>query len=353
MQDATNNSGDRLGDVHPFLSNILTEKDRFGNKYIKAADTKAPTQDEMIDIHNSFNKLDQEDQDMLVKYAIVNEGLEFAPGNITLLLPPNVLTDVSKKRETMLSRLFATGESLQKQSSLDILDNVKDHFELQYNLNNPTRVRDHYRLGKDESDNFIKALTRNNSIYGTTIENGIVTDYAVPGGGHAQYLMNNNIGVLYTKVHEVADIDGNVTKTLYQQVGRASSQVSAFTVPNDILEAKTTYTYNKKDYFNPQYVTRTVDVLSQKDLTLSKPILDQDGNQALKPGDKMIVKLAGDSLRTNAKIRTIESISNDGLSIKFKGTVTSIKSTPKQEQDAMKANMDNDSVQLSDKCKTG
>ena len=86
---------------------------------------------------------------------------------------------------------------------------------------------------------------------------------------------------------------------------------------------------------------------------MSKPILDQDGNQALKPGDKMIVKLAGDSLRTNAKIRTIESISNDGLSIKFKGTVTSIKSTPKQEQDAMKANMDNDSVQLSDKCKTG
>ena len=351
MQDAVNNNGDRLGDVHPFLSNILTEKDRFGNKYIKAADTKAPTQDEMIDIHNSFNKLDQEDQDMIVKYAIVNEGLEFAPGNITLLLPPNVLTDVSKTREDLLSRLFATGETLQKQSSRDILDNVKDHFAIQYNLNNPGRVKEHYRLGKD-GDNYIKAIERNGSIYGTTIENGIVTDYAVPEGGHPEYLMNNNIGVLYTKVHEVFDADGNITKTLYQQVGRASSQVSAFTVPNDILEAKTTYTYNKKDYFNPKYVTRTVDVLSQKDLTLSKPILDQDGNQALKPGDKMLVKLAGDALRTNAKIRTIESISNDGLNIKFKSTVASIKTTPKQEQDAIKSNMDNDSVEMSDNCKT-
>ena len=85
---------------------------------------------------------------------------------------------------------------------------------------------------------------------------------------------------------------------------------------------------------------------------MSKPILDQDGNQALKPGDKMIVKLAGDALRTNAKIRTIESISNDGLSIKFKSTVASIKSTPKQEQDAIKSNMDNDSVEMSDNCKT-
>ena len=64
------------------------------------------------------------------------------------------------------------------------MNGLKEHFEIQYALNNPGRIQEHYALGKDDSGNYVKALKRNGSIYGTSVENGIVTDYAVPGGGH-------------------------------------------------------------------------------------------------------------------------------------------------------------------------
>ena len=360
LQNSVNSLGERLGDAHPFLSNITVERDRFNNSYIKASDTKTPTQEDLIDMHDSFNQLSSEDKALLVKYAIVNEGLEFSPGNITLMLPPNVLTDVSKSQESLLSRLFATGNPKQKVKSAEILDNVKDHFEIQYALNNPSRVQEYFKLGMDDNGDFVRAIERKvntksraKSIFGTTIENGIVTDYMVPGGSHPKFLMNNDIGVLYIKVHEAKNPEGDIIKTMYQQVGKASSQVSAFSVPSDILDPKQTYKYNSSDFFSSQYVTRTVDKISQKELTLRESIKDQDGKPALKPGMKMIVKLAGDNLKTTAKLRTIDSISKDGLTITFKSSVSNIKTTPKLEQEAIKNNIENDSVEFSENCKKG
>ena len=326
LQSSTNELGERLGDVHPFISNITVERDRFNNKYFKASDTKKPTQDELVDIHASFNKLTIEDQEMIVKYAAINEGLDFGAGNITLLLPPNVLTDISKSREQLLTNLLNTGEKSQKATSVEILNNIKEHFEIQYALNNPGRIREHYMIGRDEQGQYVKPLQRNGSVYGTTLEDGIVTDYAIPGGGHSKFLMNNNIGVLYVKVKEVLDAEGTPVKTLYQQVGTASSAVSAYSLPEEFTKSGSNE-YKTSKYFDPTLVARGVDKLNQKELTLRKDIVDQNGDSILKPGTKMIVRLPGDSTRIKAAKRTIDKVSKtkDGdIKITFTNTVSPI-----------------------------
>ena len=346
LQNSTNSSGERLGDVHPFLSNITVERDRFNNRYFKSSDTKKPTQEELVDIHTSFNKLSIEDQEMVIKYATINEGLEFGAGNITLLLPPNVLTDISKRREQLLGRLLNTGEKIQSPQSQQVLSDLKEHFEIQYALNNPGRIREHFMIGRDEDGNYQKPIKRGDSVYGTTVENGIVTDYAVPGGGHPKFFMNNNVGVLYIKAHEVSDQEGNVMKTLYQQVGTASSAVSAFSLPQEFTNAgaiKDGYQSNK--YFDPMLIARSVDNISQKELTLRKDITDQDGNSVLKPGLIMIVKLPGDSTRVNAKRRTVESVTktkDGGINITFKpGSRNITRLTAEQRKKEQKTIIDN------------
>ena len=332
--------------MHPFLSNITVERDRFNNRYFKSSDTKKPTQEELVDIHTSFNKLSIEDQEMVIKYATINEGLEFGAGNITLLLPPNVLTDISKRREQLLGRLLNTGEKIQSPQSQQVLSDLKEHFEIQYALNNPGRIREHFMIGRDEDGNYQKPIKRGDSVYGTTVENGIVTDYAVPGGGHPKFFMNNNVGVLYIKAHEVSDQEGNVMKTLYQQVGTASSAVSAFSLPQEFTNAgaiKDGYQSNK--YFDPMLIARSVDNISQKELTLRKDITDQDGNSVLKPGLIMIVKLPGDSTRVNAKRRTVESVTktkDGGINITFKpGSRNITRLTAEQRKKEQKTIIDN------------
>ena len=92
-------------------------------------------------------------------------------------------------------------------------------------------------------------------------------------------------------------------------------------------------------------LARSVDNISQKELTLRKDITDQDGNSVLKPGLIMIVKLPGDSTRVNAKRRTVESVTktkDGGINITFKpGSRNITRLTAEQRKKEQKTIIDN------------
>ena len=297
----------------------LPKASRFNNKFLASLELRRDssravtgikfngandlTQADLIDLYSDFEKIDVELKEDLIKYAVVVEGLSFGGGNISMVINPQYFAEVEKDRVKLMDKIFprneVTEQSVEGKRAERFQNNIKDHFLIQFALNNLGNVQEMFskKLNADviaeKPDSKTKILKTSRKV-----KDGKYYHVKLQGESLPQFVKSGKFNILYYKIFE----EGDEARTgYYQEVGRANKGTSIYSA--DLTTLNEGYSISKA--FSPQLPVIAVNNLSDSKFRIPK-------HYGLKPGMTIGIRQASDYSRANVVTATISKIEKDG-----------------------------------------
>ncbi len=130
------------GKTNPFLKRLSVKKDNYGVKTIQFANSSNPDAEEALEMQEGFSAIkDQNIKDGLLKYGVLNFGLNFGARNYSMFIPSELLKPISDfitkdvKGMVQKSTLDADGQLI-----AGPLKNIRDNLAIKLAVNNPDKL---------------------------------------------------------------------------------------------------------------------------------------------------------------------------------------------------------------------
>ena len=301
----------QFGGTRAFISGLvddiaaLPKSERFNNKFlagleirrqagrpsgVKFQGASSLTQEDLIELYNDFEKIDGALKNKLVKYAVVAEGMSFGAGNISLVINPKYFAEVEKERTKLMDKIFpaksAGKAAIAKAQTMR--DNILEHFEIQFALNNIGNVKRIY--GKETGE----VLTENGKTISRKVKDGRAYYFKMENG--PKYLKNNFTGDLYIRTYQETKDD--LIVAYYDKVGKSNNAASIYSSSEFVMDNG--YLINQA--FNSQYPVFAVNNLDSNTVDIIGKY------EGLEPGMMVGLVLRGDEVRSNMQLAEIDSI---------------------------------------------